>query len=240
MIEVLAETGSTNADLVARLRSGQSVREGDWLVADRQLAGRGRQGRTWFGGRGNFMGSTIVRLGAHDPAPATLALVVGLAAFETVQPLLPNPGELSLKWPNDLLLRQAKLAGILLEREGDAIVVGIGVNLVAAPDLPDRATIALSQVGPAPDRGHFAQALARQLETELERWRTFGVEPIIKRWTVAAHEEGTSLRVQPPGEEPVTGQFAGLTGEGILRLRLPGGAIRTIHAGDVMLAREEG
>ena len=62
MIQTVAETGSTNADLAARLRSGERVGEGDWLVADRQVAGRGRQGRPWSDGAGNFMGSTVVRL----------------------------------------------------------------------------------------------------------------------------------------------------------------------------------
>ena len=240
MIEVLAETGSTNADLAARLRAGDAVREGDWLLADRQTAGKGRQGRSWFDGRGNFMGTTVVRCGPHDPPPASLALVVGLAVYEAIAALLANPADLLLKWPNDLLLRGAKLSGILLEREGDAIIVGIGVNLSAAPDLPDRETIALREVGPAPSRDHFAEQLARQLATELDRWRSFGLEPIIRRWTAAAHPLGTALQVSPPGEEPISGEFAGLDKSGALRLRLSGGEIRTIHAGDVMLAPREG
>ena len=144
MIQTVAETGSTNADLAARLRSGERVGEGDWLVADRQVAGRGRQGRPWSDGAGNFMGSTVVRPGPSDPPAHTLTLAVALAAYETVLPLLADPRALSIKWPNDLLLNGAKLSGILLEREGDAVVIGIGVNLAQAPELPDRPTIALT------------------------------------------------------------------------------------------------
>ena len=240
MIEKLAETGSTNADLIARLRSGERVIEGNWLVADRQTAGKGRQGRTGFDGAGNFMGSTAVFPHERDPSPPSLALVAGLALYETVLAMHAEPAELSLKWPNDLLLKGAKLAGILLEREGDAIVVGIGVNLAKAPALPDRRTTALSSFGPAPDRDHFAQSLAAHFASELERWRQYGLAPIIRRWLAAAHPEGTALRVHPPGEGSVEGTFAGLTGDGALSLRLPDGEMRIIHAGDVMLVQEEG
>lgn len=194
----------------------------------------------WFDGHGNFMGSTVVRPHERDPAPASLALLTALALYETVVPLIPNPTDLSLKWPNDLMLGGAKLAGILLEREGDAIIVGIGVNLAAAPELPDRKTLALSQLGPAPDRDNFARSLAASFDTELERWRNFGVEPIVRRWESVAHLKGTVLTVHPPGEEPIDAAFAGLTDDGALRLRLASGETRVIHAGDVMLANEEG
>lgn len=239
MIRTLVETGSTNSDLAAQLRAGEAVREGDWLVADRQVAGRGRQGRTWFDGTGNFMGSTVVRLGSRDPAPASLALVAGLAAYEAAVPYLVEPGALQLKWPNDLLLGGAKLAGILLEREGDAIIVGMGINLARAPELPDRRTVALSALGPAPDRDGFAANLAAAFDRELERWRTYGIEPLVRRWESVAHPSGTPLTVHPPGEGPLEGAFAGLAPDGSLMLRLADGSTRAIHAGDVMLATEE-
>ena len=240
VIRFVAETGSTNSDLLDRLRHAEPVQEGDWLVADRQVAGRGRQGRTWFDGSGNFMGSTIVRPHARDPQPASLALAVGLALYETVTPLVQQPQSLRLKWPNDLMLGNAKLAGILLEREGDAIVVGIGVNLAAAPEVPDRETIALSAIGPAPDRDHFAQELSASFDRELDRWRMYGLDPLVQRWQEVAHPKGTMLTVHPPGEEPITAAFAGLTEEGALLLKLADGTSRVIHAGDVLLAKTEG
>lgn len=236
MIRTVAETGSTNADLIARLGAGERVPEHEWLVADRQTAGRGRQGRTWFDGHGNYMGSTVVHPGLGDPPPHTLALVTGLAVYEAVQPLCPNPAALVLKWPNDLLLADAKLCGILLERVGEAVVIGIGVNLAAAPDLPDRKTVALSSLGPAPDRDAFASILASSFHRELERWRTYGLVPLIRRWLAAGTPEGTPLSVHEPDGNVVQGCFAGLDNEGTLRLRLEDGAVRVIHAGDVMLA----
>src|SRR3546814_8652297 len=133
-IERIAQTGSTNADLLARLASGEHVGEGHWLVADRQTAGRGRLGRAWGDGLGNFMGSTVVHLTAGDPSPAGLSLVAGVALAKAVATLAPNV-EARLKWPNDLLIDGVKCTGILLERAGDSIVIGMGVNLVSAPEL---------------------------------------------------------------------------------------------------------
>ncbi|ABC63411.1 biotin--[acetyl-CoA-carboxylase] ligase [Erythrobacter litoralis] len=236
MIQTVAETGSTNADLISRICGGDHVPEGHWLVADRQTAGRGRQGRTWFDGSGNFMGSTVVHRAPQDPLAHSLSLVAGLALYEALASHVSDPSGLMLKWPNDVLLRGAKLCGVLLERAGDAVVIGIGVNLAAAPDLPDRETIALSQLGPAPDRDLFAAALAGALDRELERWRAYGLDPLIRRWLVGGTPEGTALSVHEPDGSRLSGRFAGLDAEGTLQLRLDDGTIRAIHAGDVMLA----
>jgi BirA family biotin operon repressor/biotin-[acetyl-CoA-carboxylase] ligase len=236
LIHTIPETGSTNADLAARLAAGERIAEGTWLVADRQSAGRGRQGRAWFDGLGNFMGSTVVHRQAGDPPAGTLALVAGLAVIAAVAPHVPAPRQALLKWPNDVMIGTAKLSGVLLEGTGDSVVAGIGVNLAAAPQLPDRETIALSAFGPAPDRDIFAASLAQGFAVALERWRTYGLAPLIGRWLGAAHPLGTPLRVGEPGEEPLEGAFAGLADDGALQLRLPDGTTRTIHAGEVRLA----
>lgn len=236
MIHFVEETGSTNADLLTRLREGERIPEGEWLVARRQSAGRGRQGRQWFDGSGNFMGSTVVRQSELDPPAHTLALVAGLAVYEAVVSLLPNPSELQLKWPNDVLYGAAKLSGILLEAERDAIVIGIGVNLVAAPEIPDRQAISLAEITSPPPVTIFAETLAGQLDKELERWRSYGLEPLLRRWTAAATPAGTALKVHEPDNSVIEGEFAGLDDGGNLLLRLANGAVRAIHAGDVMLA----
>lgn len=233
MIETVRVTGSTNADLIARLSGGEPVREGDWLVADRQDAGRGRQGRAWFDGLGNFMGSTVVHLAPGDPPPPTLALLTGLAVYEIASVHVPAPHRVMLKWPNDLLIDGAKLGGILLERVGDSIIVGIGVNLAVAPELSDRATIALEQFGASPDRDRFAGELANAFARELKRWRAFGLEPLLRRWLTAAHPVGTPLTVSETG---LSGTFAGLAADGALQLRLPDGTTQTVHAGEINLA----
>ncbi len=235
MIQTVAETGSTNADLIAQLRGAEHVAEGDWLVADRQSAGRGRQGREWFDGAGNFMGSTVVHRHEMDPPASTLALMTGLAVYEAILPLCPDPLALKLKWPNDLMLGGAKLCGILLEGEGKSVVVGIGVNLLQAPQLPDRATVALADVTTPQSRDDFASLLAASFARELERWRSFGIEALMRRWTAAAMPEGTAFSVHEPGGVVIHGRFAGLDPAGNMRLRLEDGGVRVIHAGDVTL-----
>ena len=137
------------------------------------------------------------------------------------------------------MLDGAKLAGILLERERDAIIVGIGVNLAAAPQLPDRRTVALAEIGVTPDRDTFARSLAECFDREVERWRTYGLEPLVRRWESVAHAFGTPLTVQPPGEGRIDGTFDGLGADGALSLRLADGSTRAIHAGDVMLVNQE-
>ncbi|MCJ2181134.1 biotin--[acetyl-CoA-carboxylase] ligase [Novosphingobium sp. 1949] len=245
MIHYVEETGSTNADLASRLKAGAFVPEGEWLVADRQTAGRGRLGRHWFDGSGNFMGSCLVRWSEGQPPPATLALVVGLAVYEAVAPLLSGhalagQGDLRLKWPNDLLLDGAKLSGILLEMVAGVVIVGIGVNLRHAPVIGGRETVALSDIGVAVPRDVFAERLAATLDRELARWRGAGLAPMLRRWQSAAHPEGTALVVHPPGEGPVQGTFAGLSDDGNLRLETSDGTVRLIHAGDVFLRSNAG
>ncbi|MEP6870170.1 MAG: biotin--[acetyl-CoA-carboxylase] ligase, partial [Novosphingobium sp.] len=209
---------------------------GDWLIADRQTQGRGRQGREWFDGLGNFMGSTVVHAVSADPPMASLALVIGLALHEVVSARLAPPAQALLKWPNDLMIGQAKLAGILLERVGESVVIGVGVNLAAAPPVEGREVTALAQFGPPPDRDLFAEALAATFSQDLERWRCYGLAPVLARWQAAAHPPGTRLAVGETGEVPLQGVFAGLTDDGALRLRLADGTIRAIHAGEVRLA----
>ena len=233
MIETVSETGSTNADLLKRLADGDPLAEGYWLVADRQSAGRGRQGRNWEDATGNFMGSTVIRPGHGDPAAQTLSLVVGVAVHEAISATVPSLQGLQLKWPNDAMIGGAKLAGILLENVGGVVVAGIGVNLAFAPTVEGRETIALRHFGPAPDRDAFADRLAASLDQELERWRSFGLDALIRRWQAVAHPIGAALTVHEPSGERVSGEFMGLGEDGSLRLRLANGETRSIHAGEV-------
>jgi len=235
LIDFVPETGSTNADLLARIASGERVPEGYWLVAARQTRGRGRQGRRWLDAPGNFTGSTVVHLSEQDPPPATLSFVAALAVYEVVLPFLPGSRELLLKWPNDVLLGGAKFCGLLLEREGTSAVIGIGINLASAPEVDDRRTRAVSEFAPSPGVETFAYRLAEQFDLELARWRQFGLEPILNRWRVVAHPLGTLLTVHEPSGALVSGAFDGLEPDGALRLRLEDGTARVIHAGDVSL-----
>ena len=228
LIEEVGETRSTNDDVLARARRG--AREGLWLRADRQSGGRGRQGRGWHSPAGNLYASTLVRLRAGDPPAPTLALVAGVALHETVSAFAPGQG-IAIKWPNDLLAGQAKLAGILLEREEDAVVIGTGVNLAHHPlDLGRAATDLATLTGSAPGPGMVLDVLADSFARWLGRWRGEGLGPIRDCWLEAAHPIGTALTTSA-GD----GLFDGLDETGALRLRLADGSARVIHAGDVFL-----
>ncbi len=235
MIEVVAEIGSTNSALRARLAAGEVPGEGNWLIADRQTAGRGRAGRVWSGGQGNFMGSTVVFVRAGDPPAATLALAAGVAVHAAVSGAAPDLAELRLKWPNDLLAGGAKLAGILLERQGDCVVVGVGVNLAEAPWLADRQTTALALLGYPQERDAFAESLAAVWAETLARWHHGDWPALRQAWLARAHREGTRLSAHDAALGQITGAFAGLDPDGAALLRLADGTMRAIHAGDVDL-----
>jgi BirA family biotin operon repressor/biotin-[acetyl-CoA-carboxylase] ligase len=227
-IRFVERTGSTNSDLLA----DHHAPEGDWLIAARQEQGRGRQNRVWKSPAGNYHGSTLVRLGSTDPQAGTLALAAGLALIRAVEAAAPATG-LILKWPNDLLLGSAKLAGILLERQEDRVVAGFGVNLAQAPHVEGRDTVALSSVALVSPEA-FAPLLAAAFARELQRWRE---DPLglCALWLESAHAVGTPLSVHVAADEKLDGTFAGLAPDGALRLALPSGEERRIHAADVTL-----
>src|SRR4051812_5950290 len=227
-VRAVAETGSTNDDLAALARAGAP--EGAWLQAGRQTGGKGRQGRAWVSPLGNLYASTLVRLRADDPPAPTLALAAAVALHEAVKAFAPE-APILIKWPNDLVARGAKLAGILLEREGEAVIAGFGVNLAHHPaDTPRPATSLAALTGSAPEPEAFLETLAEAFARWLGRWRSEGVGPVRAAWLAAAHPIGSALSTSE-GE----GLFDGLDESGALRLRLADGTARVIHAGDVFL-----
>ena len=205
--------------------------EGDWLVAQRQDAGRGRQGRDWISESGNFFGSTLVELTSGDPAAPSLSLAAGLALIEAID--VAAPGQpLMLKWPNDLMLGPAKLAGVLLERSGDRVVAGFGVNLAVAPRLPSRQTASLrGAITPQA----FAPLLAGSFDRLLGLWRNSQPEALARAWLARAHPVGTLLTAHISRQEVVTGRFEGIEPDGALRLRTSDDNVELIRAGDVEL-----
>ncbi|HYI64664.1 MAG TPA: biotin--[acetyl-CoA-carboxylase] ligase [Allosphingosinicella sp.] len=226
MIRTVPETGSTNDDVAALAREG--ALEGTWLRAERQTGGKGRQGRAWISPPGNLHASTLVRVQPEDPPAPTLALVAAVALHEIVAIYAPAA---RIKWPNDLVFDNSKLAGILLERQGDAVILGFGVNLAHHPDgLGRPATSIAALAGIAPDPAPFLEILARNFSRWMAYWRQEGLAGVRAAWLIAAHPLGTPLST-PEGE----GLFDGLDETGALRLKLPGGALRVIHAGDVFL-----
>jgi BirA family transcriptional regulator, biotin operon repressor / biotin---[acetyl-CoA-carboxylase] ligase len=170
----------------------------------------------------------VVRLQEGDPPPPTLALAAAVALYEIVSS---SVSEVRIKWPNDLLVEGAKLAGILLERVEDAVVIGFGVNLAHHPtDLGRAATDMATLTGNVEDPAIFLERLAESFSRLLGRWRGEGLAPIRSRWLAAAHPVGTALSTGG-----VEGLFDGLDETGSLRMRLADGSTHVIHAGDVFL-----
>ena len=144
-----------------------------------------------------------------------------------------TPGQaLMLKWPNDLLLMGKKLAGILLERSGERVVIGFGINLAWAPDLPDRQCASLSG-RITPDA--FAPLLAASFERLVRLWRESPPELLGQAWLARAHPIGTRVKVHSSADEWVSGRFDGIEPDGALRLRGDAGELEIVRAGDVEL-----
>jgi BirA family biotin operon repressor/biotin-[acetyl-CoA-carboxylase] ligase len=177
----------------------------------------------------------LVRLGEGDPPAPSLALVASVALREIAEAYAPGAG-IRIKWPNDLLADGAKLSGILLERQGDAIILGFGVNLADHPAEAGRPAASLrSLTGSAPDPADFLTDLAAAFARWLGRWRGEGLAPVRAQWLAWAHPPGTALSTTGSDGEPVRGLFDGLDESGALRLRLADGSSHVIHAGDVFL-----
>jgi len=228
-LRFVEDTGSTNADLLADV----GAMEGDWLIARRQRSGRGRQGRDWHSLDGNFFGSTIINLRRDDPEAPTLALVAGLALIDAIGVAAPA-APVSLKWPNDVMRGKGKLGGILLERTGDRVVAGFGVNLAVKPGLEGRETASLSDMPISVEA--FAPLLAGAFARLLGAWRMAEPAALARSWEERAHPRGAPLTVHQNADEVIEGTFDGIDPDGALRLRLGDGSISIIRAGDVGLA----
>lgn len=208
--------------------------EGDWLIALKQDGGRGRYGRVWESIVGNFHGSTLIQLRPSDPPAPSLALVAGLALVEALDVAAPA-ANLSLKWPNDLMLGDAKLAGILLERSGEQVVAGFGINLAGAPAISGRKTAALNVITNVSPQD-LAPILAARFEAMLGAWRAAEPPAFAQAWMARAHPLGTALNVFSGPSERISGSFDGIEADGAMRLKLDDGSIEIVRAADVSLA----
>jgi BirA family biotin operon repressor/biotin-[acetyl-CoA-carboxylase] ligase len=211
-----------------------SAPEGFWLRAAQQTGGVGRRGRKWESPQGNLYCSTVIDIRRADPAPSSLSFVAGLAVYEAIRSFLPQVPML-LKWPNDVLISDAKVCGILLERVKDQVVVGIGVNVAVAPQVASRSVASLAAEGAAIDAAGFLDTLSREFESCVSLWREAGLAHVLKKWQNLAHPVGTAVTTSDDGGEKITGEFAGLDADGALRLRKTDGTLIAIRAGDISI-----
>ena len=161
-------------------------------------------------------------------------MATGLALIEAVEAAAPN-ANLSLKWPNDLMLGEAKLAGILLERSGDRVVAGFGVNLAGAPTISGRKTASLAPLASVGPKA-FAPIIAGSFARVLAAWRGADPAAFASAWMARAHPIGTALEVHSGPGERISGTFEDIKPDGAMRLRVADGRIEVIRAGDVTLA----
>ena len=244
-VEVADRTGSTNADLLARALAGAP--EGVVLAAEEQSAGRGRMGRTWVAPpRAALTFSLLVRPAAVPPGRRSwLPLLAGVAVASAVTAV--TGVQTRLKWPNDVLAGPAKLGGILAEATGDAVVVGVGLNVSAEPgELPPPGPGALAATSL---RIAAAAALAREalliaILAEFERWYQAwwraGGDPercgLRARYIELSGTIGRRVRAELPGGQ-LSGLAVGVDPDGRLLVRTSSGTVVPVAAGDVVHLR---
>ena len=230
--------GSTNEEAAKHAEAGAG--EGSVIVARQQVSGRGRRGRHWQSPPGNAYSSVIVRPQCPALEAAQLGFVVGLAVAETVRSLLGADHAVRVKWPNDVLVDGAKIAGILLESSAGAagnvayVVIGTGINVAYHPPsgetpYPTTSLHALgAQVAPGKALEAYLEALARGLAL----WRSQGFAAVRRNWLALAANLGEPIDVKL-GKEQVRGVFRRLDETGALILGLPEGGERRISAGEI-------
>ena len=238
--------GSTNAEALSRARAGE--RGPLWITAARQTAGRGRRGNAWTSEPGNLYASLLLTDAAPPAHLPELCFVVALAVRDAVSSFLfpplkggGNEKQLKLKWPNDLLLDGAKLAGILIEAESiggaTVTVAGIGVNCAHHPRDTGYPATALAAHGVAVTPGELLGELSGTMVTRLAQWdRGAGFPAIRAEWLSHAAGIGGDIVVRLPDRE-LSGKFESLDQMGRLMLRLPAGQLEAIAAGEVFPAQ---
>ena len=239
------QTGSTNAEAMSRARAGE--RGPLWFVTSEQTAGRGRRQRAWIAPRGNLASSILEVMDISPAVAATLGFAAGLSLESALQKLSieanmrragSDPLKFSLKWPNDVLVGRQKLAGILLEAEAIAgnrlaVVVGIGTNVIAAPEGTPTPATSLAALGVHIGAEELFAALT-------DAWVEFrgiwdngrGFAKIRKLWLERAAGLGERVAIQT-GTVTVEGTFDTIDETGCLIVRTPEGKYMPIAAGEV-------
>lgn len=237
MLLARGTTGSTNDDAWDALNGGAA--DGAVVVADVQTAGRGRAGRTWHQSPGRGLAlSVLLHQGCDRRQLPTLPLVAGLALAEALESL---GAHAELKWPNDLLLHERKVSGILAESRltaggGEAAVIGVGVNVLQArEDFPDEIAhlaTSLAMEGCLTTREAVAAAFLNVLEPHWTAHQEGGREATLAAWRARATFWGREVRVTTPAG-PMTGVARTLDDDGGLVIERADGTRATIVAGDV-------
>jgi BirA family biotin operon repressor/biotin-[acetyl-CoA-carboxylase] ligase len=227
---------STNDE--ARRLAAAGADEGTLVWALEQTSGRGRRGRGWASPRGNLYLSLVLRPDGPLSEAAQLGFVAALAVVDALGSTMPPLTEVRLKWPNDVLVADRKVAGLLLESVADAdggldaLILGVGINVDSAPDdTAYPATCLAREGGREVTVESLLQAWARHFLTRVNRWTDEGFAPIRSAWLNRAKGQGEPVEVRLP-ERTLTGTFRDLDETGALLLDTAAGPER-VTAGDV-------
>ena len=238
-LECLAEIDSTNARLRQLAEDGAAA--GTVVIADRQSAGRGRLGRHWESPANvNFYGSILLRPQIPVQQAPQLTFLSAVAVAETLNQLYQLSAR--VKWPNDILVSGAKIAGLLNEMNAETeqihfVILGVGVNLnMSTEQFPEElnypATSVILETGAAIDRVAFVRAFMQRLDGYYGEFLAEGFGPIRRRWEALCDVMNTRVQVdQSP--QILRGTVVGLDSDGALRLQLDDGQVERVLAGDV-------
>ena len=234
-----SQIDSTNAEAMRRVEAGAG--SGLVCTAEQQTAGRGRRGRQWISPYGsNLYLSLVWDFSAGAVALEGLSLAVGVAVTDALERM--GIAGLSLKWPNDILCRDAKLGGVLIELAGDpggvcSAIVGVGINLRMpageAAAIDQNWTDLTAVAGSAPPRNVLLAALLDELLTLLANFQALGFEPWRERWLQRDHYAGRELIIHS-GDTQLAGTNAGISDNGSLLLKV-GGLVQEVRGGEVSL-----
>ena len=235
-LEVFESLTSTSDDCIERAKGSEP--EGLAVLAHRQTAGRGSRGRQWQSPVGNLNLSVLLRPAMPASHSSIFPLLAGVAVADAMAAFLPENAAAMLKWPNDVLLNDAKLAGVLidaapLDNSLEWLVIGIGINLMHAPEIAGKRTTTLRAHGGEAAPEPAAWMVLHYLDFWLETLRDSGAAAILDAWQQRAHPVGTSLAVQTAGNT-VNGRYAGLSPSGELLLTVED-RIERFQTGEILL-----
>lgn len=219
------EVTSTNDVAIKLAEAGATA----WTVirARLQTNGRGRRGREFVSPPGNSYTSFILRPRIRPRDLPQISLITGVAVAESIEASAPKVAPARCKWPNDILLNDAKVAGILAETGGDAVIVGIGINLVSHPGVRDVVTTDLAREGaPGVDRDLLLATLCRCLKDRVTDWENFGFDAHRHAWLDRA--AGIGARAFLSGDTSVEGKVVGLAHDGALIMESGGRQMRVV------------
>jgi BirA family biotin operon repressor/biotin-[acetyl-CoA-carboxylase] ligase len=238
-LDILDHATSSNALLLKA--ASQGAASGSVMAVEWQSAGRGRLGRTWYAGMGEALTFSLLwRFESGLAALSGLSLAVGVAMMRALREL--GVDDAGLKWPNDVMLPSGKLAGILLEAQGDmlgpsAVVIGIGLNLAAPAEANKIGQAAgdLSACGVTPNRrNEVLGCLLKHLVCMLREFSAQGFTALRKEWETAHIHARRPVELLMPDGKRIAGIALGVTDEGALRMETADG-LREFHSGEVSL-----